>query len=1031
MPKWVEPGLGFPPVKVRMTTEGEKLSLASRINYSKVVTIEHNCRVFFFGKVVDQDFNLVLQAVDKSLSGRQRGLPIDDAKERPESSASRTTALPGANVEKSEEHGTTKEIVENRHNYYGTSSLPQSSTYALYPNARVKNGPIQLDRILKQMESTNTVSQEQLIETDSDTDFSDVGSSIFTYAKNSSGSSITSTGRGTKAEALALLGDTIMSKLGATRWFKTAVLQHDVLAFEVRLRGLLKALGTELQKDIGSFFKKDHSKQAEQLATYAANLLQRHAMRLAKHVRTRAMAGDLSQLTIAPRLKAMGKQLSTLKKVARLHSNKHAIRPSGKDSQSEESQNEDSDIEEMEEDDGPRDLDPVLDFICNGQSFVHFLLDARQAFYGDYPPGPWKIRGAISEALGSRDNRQTCRAQIDRNWSPSRFLVDQYGDDQKDDPATLGSVLTFTGVADCALATSCAEYLQMTWPRCGPKILDALETLLRVPEPQQKTQTTIRLSENSHRLIIAIPVSALIVPKVQLKFNISDGRLVVGATGPVSDLCDVVEILSWMSTTMSSPSNDTESSRAYHAVPFIEALQSMSGRLKISLSSSLIPVSKAEEGENCWLKLVHGAINIATDFPIPSRQRERGVEIPISIIADWFGIQHVVDFDGGIVMKGPTAMLMPTGRRDDIIQWHLVTTGHERRRLTYQNGVNQCTQRAKLADVDFETIKANRRMIVGWVEEAYSTITTAEADCSQIKPSGARQPNLRVSITEAVIGISDVFTAQVKAKLGRRCTGYYSPAEPTYREVLNFAADEKVVLYDVGKKTGWLLDAETVLLHIMWTRNQCDSFSFNDKPAEIKTGNDIRDVMKKNSRLDLYDHEEDEPRQTWSHLVKKYWSLVDMCRGKVEEAQMQEGWRAEGPASVIGFDFMTVVKGRGFEFKKCKINMETSGGWYKLVKELDVVLFLGRGFGNLIQPAPLLKLAPCRHLRAMPTGRDYLAAPVKVLLQLCNIYQRRPGPVQNEQRASLVGTSRWMSALRTLSIADKSEMYLTAATKVR
>jgi hypothetical protein len=329
---------------------------------------------------------------------------------------------------------------------------------------------------------------------------SDNGSTIFSYAKNSSGSSTTSTGRGSKAEALALLGDTIMSKLGATSWFKTTVLQHDVLAFEMRLKDFLKALGTELQKDVGSFFKKDRSKQAAQVATYAANLLQGHAMRLARHIRTRAITDDLDQITIAPRLKAMGQQLSTLEKVARLDGNKHTVRPSDEDSQSDDSQNEDSEVEEMEEDDGPRDLQPVLDFICNGQPFAHFLLDGRQAFYGDYPPGPWKIRGSISEALASRDDRQTCRAQIDTNWSPSRFLIDQFGDDRADDPASLGSTLTFTGVADCALATSCAEYLQMTWPRCGPKILDALENLLRTPEPQQKTQMTIRLSEYSHRV---------------------------------------------------------------------------------------------------------------------------------------------------------------------------------------------------------------------------------------------------------------------------------------------------------------------------------------------------------------------------------------------------------------------------------------------------------------------------------------------------------------------------------------------------
>ncbi|UKZ69925.1 uncharacterized protein TrAtP1_010930 [Trichoderma atroviride] len=59
-----EPKLGFPPVRVDMKQEGEKLSKESRVNYSKLVTVEHNVKVFFIGSIVYNDWELVSDAVN-------------------------------------------------------------------------------------------------------------------------------------------------------------------------------------------------------------------------------------------------------------------------------------------------------------------------------------------------------------------------------------------------------------------------------------------------------------------------------------------------------------------------------------------------------------------------------------------------------------------------------------------------------------------------------------------------------------------------------------------------------------------------------------------------------------------------------------------------------------------------------------------------------------------------------------------------------------------------------------------------------
>ncbi|RYP89740.1 hypothetical protein DL770_004128 [Monosporascus sp. CRB-9-2] len=60
-----EPELGFEPVAVEIYAPNEKLQLESRVNYSKLVTIEHNVKVFFIGRVAHQHLDYVQNAVNE------------------------------------------------------------------------------------------------------------------------------------------------------------------------------------------------------------------------------------------------------------------------------------------------------------------------------------------------------------------------------------------------------------------------------------------------------------------------------------------------------------------------------------------------------------------------------------------------------------------------------------------------------------------------------------------------------------------------------------------------------------------------------------------------------------------------------------------------------------------------------------------------------------------------------------------------------------------------------------------------------
>ncbi|KAM0558197.1 hypothetical protein ACHAPJ_004881 [Fusarium lateritium] len=65
-----EPKLGFPPIRVHIYEQGERISKESRVNYSKLTTVEHNVKVLFIGRVVSSDWDIVTEAVNTSWANK-------------------------------------------------------------------------------------------------------------------------------------------------------------------------------------------------------------------------------------------------------------------------------------------------------------------------------------------------------------------------------------------------------------------------------------------------------------------------------------------------------------------------------------------------------------------------------------------------------------------------------------------------------------------------------------------------------------------------------------------------------------------------------------------------------------------------------------------------------------------------------------------------------------------------------------------------------------------------------------------------
>lgn len=55
--------LGFQPVRYRALADAGVVGPVARIEYTKIVTVEHNVKVTFIGEVVGEDLNIVNNAV--------------------------------------------------------------------------------------------------------------------------------------------------------------------------------------------------------------------------------------------------------------------------------------------------------------------------------------------------------------------------------------------------------------------------------------------------------------------------------------------------------------------------------------------------------------------------------------------------------------------------------------------------------------------------------------------------------------------------------------------------------------------------------------------------------------------------------------------------------------------------------------------------------------------------------------------------------------------------------------------------------
>lgn len=376
----------------------------------------------------------------------------------------------------------------------------------------------------------------------------------------------------------------------------------------------------------------------------------------------------------------------------------------------------------------------------------------------------------------------------------------------------------------------------------------------------------------------------------------------------------------------------------------------------------------------CWIPIFNNA-TIAQGFPIPDRLGEVGLEISLPLMSELIGACHFVDFDGGLVLKGHSAMLIPTRKGSDVIQWHLVTSeiNDSEARLSYAEGVSRCPTRLLLDSASLSDL-LTKRAIVGWHSNTRCMLGQPAMQYCNIHYSKAPDKGTPITIHGASLGFQQFGVAQVDFALGIKDGNCHIRQKRPYERLVFTAEKVPVLLYDTGEKRSWLVSAAEVMLHIAqhrhWMQPYLDgkiNFQFCDNP---------RDSLLRNANLKLSEHED----YSFRTMIVEIWSIF--------EALLDHRF---GRATTGGYTISKLFKDNisGYEFKDVvdevpmfKLKQEniqkTSGGWPTLVQDIDALVLFADGYEDVLRPKDDVK-GICHKWKTLPKGKDFLATSIRML----------------------------------------------------
>ncbi|KAK0647100.1 hypothetical protein B0T16DRAFT_458962 [Cercophora newfieldiana] len=528
------------------------------------------------------------------------------------------------------------------------------------------------------------------------------------------------------------------------------------------------------------------------------------------------------------------------------------------------------------------------------------------------------------------------------------------------DDLKLTDIMTISGEPLASYGCPALTYIRETWPRVG--LPSFAPDLLR--RRQRSTSWDMPDDEKPSRCTL-LNFLAMDDRAGKAHITLVDGDMLVcsGRKIRLDLIIDLVQLLCWLGIVLSGTPK-VESLRLARSKLEFAFLDK--GMLDIDFMVHSFPMAD-EPRKACWTPLLHG-FHIAQNFPVPARSHGVGLEISLPMLAQICGAERAISFDGGLVMKGFSTMLVPKAIEGGIVQWHLVCSREPSAHLSYSDGVGQCVGRLRNHQISFNNIMSHRA-VLGWWNESEVNLDNAAGKYSNAEAAGAR-----IKVSEISLGFQQIGSGEVKISLVSRYSKFHFPRSGKYLDMLRYASRTPVLLFDVGSRRGWMLPATLVLLLTAYQRIDDGPWP---QPACFEQGlpkstDGVLSFLKASADVNL------SPDYSLLDMISGIWASFEYLQDTRLRHQRESHGDINFQTRIIGFEYRAIVQDRSpLLLKQVKIK-RTGGGWADLVRDVDALVLFGNALGELVKPLRTDTICPgWEHL---PAGKDYLAVPSSLLL---------------------------------------------------
>lgn len=476
--------------------------------------------------------------------------------------------------------------------------------------------------------------------------------------------------------------------------------------------------------------------------------------------------------------------------------------------------------------------------------------------------------------------------------------------------------------------------------------------------------------------------------------------------GTVETAIHVVQVFSWLAAALPEPESTVH--RESELILYAATTNLIVETTGVTIKTEGYLLRLSPHASQCWAPAMNKC-TIAVDFPIPIRSGGKGLQIPLQFIVSIIGATRVTTYRGGLIVKGYGGVLVAVKQTGHSLQWHLTCSDD----LGSPIPISKVLQACQTADPSFENRFRDLSILrflqdgdcfVGWCPKAIVRAgnNPRELDYEAIRKSGCSAPRAGTVIKSITVGFQQIATLEIEFGFSSyQSTFYHQMKRRRYAGVVRQAERARILLYDVGTRRSWLLNATDVIMHMvqyrLWHSPVSDDLG-SETTFELLQRKPAAETMLKNGKHMIEDG------YSLQEMIMNTWEVIE--RLQVELIERRQAARATpriGRSRQLGFEFVDCAdEASTFTILESPVLGDTfsSLGWPQLIEGDNTLTLFGNGFGELIQPQDTSTSSGCRQWRTLPQKLDLLATTTGVMRSL---YEEQPS---NDASGDLSASSK-------------------------